>query len=192
MQEKTDLYCQKAVELLEEAVDKALLNAGIEGKDVDCIITTSGLNLVYPQAPVQLAQKRPRLGFRDDVVHKIFPAVTCCGGGGTTLREGLDYLSAHPTHNALLMNVELSSLMWDSNKMDPIDIFTRYALFGDAVTASVLCGAESPHIKTQRLELLGGRQLTVPDSCDAMYYTYSERGPSLQITKKGTRPGASG
>lgn len=83
-----------------------------------------------------------------------------------------------------MMNIELSSLMWDSSKMDPIDIFTRYALFGDAVTSAVIFGAESEKRKPEGLELLGGRQFTVPDSCDAMYYTYSDRGPSLQITKK--------
>lgn len=162
-----------------------MLNADIAGEDIDCIITTSGLNLVYPQAPVQLQQKVPRLGIRDDVVHKIYPAVTCCGGGGTTLRESIDYLTAHPTHNVLMMNVELSSLMWDSKALNPIDIFTRYALFGDAVTAGVVFGPESKQMKERKgLELLGGRQLTVPDSCDAMYYTYSDRGPALQITKK--------
>lgn len=184
IQQKTDLYTEKSVELLEVAVEQALQNAGIEGKDIDCIITTSGINLVFPQAPVQLTQRKPHLGFRNNIVHKIFPQVTCCSGGATTLREGIDYLSAHNTHNALLLNIELSSLMWDSAKMDPIDIFTRYALFGDAVTASVVFGTNSPHAKKTGVELIGGRQETVPDSCDAMYVTHSERGPSLQVTKQ--------
>ncbi|MCC6932630.1 MAG: FAD-dependent monooxygenase [Deltaproteobacteria bacterium] len=65
-EERNNLYKQKAIELGAQAMAKALSEAGIQAKEIDCLITTSCTGYMIPSPNAYVANK---LDLRSDVWH---------------------------------------------------------------------------------------------------------------------------
>lgn len=151
-----DAWTTGALALGEEAVTRALKQAGLEPGDVDLIACASVTGFAVPSLEARLAV---RLGMRRDVKRVPLFGLGCVAGAAGIARVH-DYLRGHPTHAAVLLAVELCSLTVQHGDDSPANLVAG-ALFGDGAAAVVVLGhehpaarlAEGPHVVTTRSAL---------------------------------------
>ncbi|MEU8134789.1 type III polyketide synthase, partial [Streptodolium elevatio] len=151
-----DAWTAGALALGEEAVTRALKQAGLEPDDVDLIACASVTGFAVPSLEARLAV---RLGMRPDVKRVPLFGLGCVAGAAGIARVH-DYLRGHPTHAAVLLAVELCSLTVQHGDDSPANLVAG-ALFGDGAAAVVVLGdqhpgarlAEGPHVVATRSAL---------------------------------------
>ncbi len=158
--ERSQLFSEHAVNLLCEAAEKALEQAGLETGDIDTVVAVSTTGVVTPSLDALVIE---RLGLRRDV--RRLPIFGLgCAGGVTGLARAVDQARALPGSNVLYLVVELCTLTFrhgDNSKSNVI----ASALFGDGAAAAVISttgsgpafGAAGEHTWAQSLDIMGWR-----------------------------------
>ena len=134
-----DRYIAAALELGERAVAGALEAAGLRGKDVDLVVSTSVTGLAVPSVEARLAG---RLGLRPDVKRVPMFALGCVAGACGLARLH-DYLDPRPDAVAVLLSVELCSLTVQRGDASAANLVAA-SLFGDGAAAVVAVGRDHP------------------------------------------------
>ena len=174
-QEQRDQLVDIGLKMSLPAVESALKNAGIKSEEVNCIVFVSHQPFPFPPFTAHLMSA---MSFHRDCTQ--IPVTSMgCGGGGFALDTSLTYLRAHPTHNVLVLCLELCSLGFRTHRSG-MSWFLNAALFGDAVAAFVVRGCQSRSEcsppTSEPLELVASKQRLVPGTCDVSFFEYDEWG----------------
>ncbi|MGV9343529.1 type III polyketide synthase [Streptomyces spiralis] len=130
-----DAWMAAGLELGEEALTRALKEAGLAPADVDLLVCASITGVAAPSLDARLAG---RMGMRPDV--KRLPVFGLgCVAGAAGLARVHDYLRGHPDDTAVLLTVELCSLTLQ-RRDDSRAHLVAGALFGDGAAALVARG----------------------------------------------------
>jgi len=135
--ERSAIYLESAVALLERAAVDCLANVGLRAQDIDAVVVASTSGIATPSLDAVLIN---RLGLRHDI--KRLPIFGLgCAGGVLGLARAADLARLEPDANVLFLVVELCSL-WFRGTEKTIANFVSTALFADGAAAAVVstCG----------------------------------------------------
>jgi len=137
---RNQVYAECAVELGGQAVAACLERAGVAPDEVDHFFFVTTTGLTTPSVDARLV---PALGMRPDVRRLPLFGLGCAGGAGALIRA-TDALRAAPAGRALVLSVELCSLVFSPSAESATDLI-GVALFGDGAAAVLLAGDEVAH-----------------------------------------------
>jgi alkylresorcinol/alkylpyrone synthase len=161
-----DAWIKGALELGQEAVEKALDQAGIEASDVSAIFFTSVTGIACPSIDARLVNL---MGFPKNIKRTPIFGLGCVAGAAGISRA-VDYVRAYPDQYAILLSVELCSLTWQEDDTSMAAIVAS-GLFGDGAAAVVLAGEQTPH---------GMRPTSVERPCPRVVATKSTFYPNTE------------
>ena len=153
-EERNDVYAECAVDLGGQAVRACLDQAGVTPDQVDHFFFVTTTGLTTPSVDARLV---PALGMRPDVRRLPLFGLGCAGGAGALIRA-TDALRAAPTGRAVVLSVELCSLVFSPSAESATDL-VGVALFGDGAAAVLLSGddvrGDGPQVVDTRTHLFG-------------------------------------
>src|SRR5688572_26001284 len=129
-EERNGEYAAKALELTQKAVRACLARSGVTPDQIDHIYAVTTTGLTTPSLDSLLAGC---LGLRADVRPSPLFGLGCAGGAGALVRA-CDVLASRPSERALVVSVELGSLIFSQRAQTPTDL-VGVALFGDGAAA---------------------------------------------------------
>ncbi|MGP3637165.1 type III polyketide synthase [Streptomyces sp. 24-1644] len=168
--ETNRVWLEKSLKLGEKALTGALRAAGVDPQEVDAVCSTTVTGLAVPPLEARLAH---RVGLRQDV-KRISLFGNGCAGGAVGLARLHDYLRAHPGHVAVLLAVELCSLVYRPNDTSMANVVAG-GLFGDGAAAVVALGANRAD-KPAGPELTDTHSWLLPDTVDALGWHIGSHG----------------
>jgi alkylresorcinol/alkylpyrone synthase len=132
-QERTQLFIDNAVDLLERITLDCLDEAGLRREDIDAIVVASTTGIATPSLDALLIE---RMGLRRDV--RRLPVFGLgCAGGVTGLARAVDLAKASPGSRVLFLVVELCALTFRRDDFDRSNIIAT-ALFGDGAAGAIV------------------------------------------------------
>jgi len=161
-----DAWIKGALELGQEAIEKALDQAGIEVSDISAIFFTSVTGIACPSIDARLVNL---MGFPKNIKRTPIFGLGCVAGAAGISRAA-DYVRAYPDQYAILLSVELCSLTWQEDDASMAAIVAS-GLFGDGAAAVVLAGEQTPH---------GMRPTSVQEPCPRVVATKSTFYPNTE------------
>ncbi len=169
------VYAESAIELAEEAACACLDRSGISPDAIDYIYFVTTTGLMTPSLDARLVS---RLGLRSDVRRLPLFGLGCAAGAGALVRAA-DVLRGFPTHHALVISVELCSLVFSPVARSATDLVGT-ALFGDGAAAAIVAGDETsgdgPAIMATRTHLF-------QEAPDLMGWNFTEDGMRLVLSR---------
>ncbi len=169
-----DAWFKCAQEIGEEAICRALAQAGIGAQELDALFVVSVTGIASPSLDARLIN---RMGINRNVKRVPIFGVGCAGGASGIARAA-DYLRAFPNHAACLLCVELCSLTFLKEDLSTANLISA-GLFGDGAAAVILRGAES---QAQGPRVLDSRSVFYPDTEAVMGWDISERGFRIRLS----------
>ena len=133
-----DLWIKGALELGQQAIQKALDHVGLTPSDISAIFFTSVTGIACPSIDARLVN---RMGFPKDIKRTPIFGLGCVAGAAGIARVA-DYVKAYPKQYALLLSVELCSLTWQEDDYSMANL-VACGLFGDGAAAVVIAGEET-------------------------------------------------
>ena len=163
--DRTRLYVENAVTLLETVTRRLLEEANLQTHDIDSIVVVSTTGIATPSLDALLAE---RMGLRRDIQRLPIFGLGCAGGV-TGLARAADLARACPGSKVLFLVVELCALTFRKNDISKSNIVAT-ALFGDGAAGAILSTeGEGP--------VLGAAgEHTWPGSLDVMGWDMAEDG----------------
>jgi alkylresorcinol/alkylpyrone synthase len=172
--ERNDIYIEAALNLGEEALRKALADAGIEARDVAMLATTSVTGIAVPSLDARLMN---RIDFSPNLVRLPLFGLGCLGGAAGVARVA-EWLRGNPDKCAVLLSVETCSLAFQ--RSPDIGNLVSVGLFGDGAVAVVLAGAKHPLATGRpfgtRARVLGSLSTFFPNSERVMGWDIGDNG----------------
>jgi alkylresorcinol/alkylpyrone synthase len=172
---RNEVYAECALELIEQATRSCLERAHVQPSEVDHIFCVTTTGLTTPSLDARLCA---RLGFRPDVRRFPLFGLGCAGGAGALVRA-TDMLHAYPTHRALVLSVELCSLVFSPTAASATDLI-GVALFGDGAAAALLTGddvrGDGPAVTDTRTHLFH-------EAPDLMGWRFTDDGMRLILSR---------
>lgn len=164
--ERTNVYLEAGIALFIDAAQKSLMAAGLEGSDIDTVVTVSSTGIATPSLDARAAA---RLGFRSDIERVPVFGLGCAGGvSGFAIASRL--AKSRPGSNVLLVTLELCTLAFRLDELTKANMVAT-ALFGDGAAACVLCAGSSG---LARVEMSG--QHLWPDTLNIMGWNVDPQG----------------
>ncbi len=163
--DRTKLYVDNAVDLLEKTTLKLLEQAGLKRDEIDAIVVSSTTGIATPSLDALVVE---RMGLRRDI--RRLPIFGLgCAGGVVGLARAADMARANPGSRVLFLVVELCALTFRKDDISKSNIVAT-ALFGDGAAGAILSteGA-GPDIGA-------GGEHTWPNSLDIMGWEVEEDG----------------
>jgi alkylresorcinol/alkylpyrone synthase len=173
-EQRNDEYAIRALELIERAVRDCLDQTGTTPDGIDHLFLVTTTGLTTPSLDALLAH---RLGFRPDVRRSPLFGLGCAGGAGALVRAA-DVLAARPKDRALVVSVELGSLIFSKEAQTPTDL-VGVALFGDGAAAALLAGDDV----TQGIRIRRTRTHLFPNSRHLMGWRFTSDGMRLVLSR---------
>lgn len=131
--ERTTLYVENAVELLEIVTKDCLEAVEMSGQDIDAIVVASTTGVATPSLDALLVE---RLHLRRDI--KRLPIFGLgCAGGVIGLARAAEIARASPGSRVLFLVVELCALTFRLHDLSKSNIVAA-ALFGDGAAGAIL------------------------------------------------------
>lgn len=174
-EQRNEEYAERALELTERAIRECLEKSGVTPQDIDHIYVVTTTGLTTPSLDALLAG---RLGMRVDVRRNPLFGLGCAGGAGALVRA-CDVLASRPHDRALVVSVELGSLIFSKHAQTPTDL-VGVALFGDGAAAALLGGDDTPGdgVKVTRT-----RSRLFPEQKHLMGWRFTNDGMRLVLSR---------
>ncbi len=157
-QDRTKLYVDNAVDLLEKVANGLLAEAGLKKDDIDGIVVSSTTGIATPSLDALVIE---RMGLRRDI--RRLPIFGLgCAGGVTGLSRAADLAKARPGSRVMFLVVELCALTFRKNDLTKSN-FVATALFGDGAAGAILStdgegpafGPAGEHTWPHSLDIMG-------------------------------------
>ena len=163
--DRTALYVENAVDLLEKVARGLLADAGLGLDEIDGIVVSSTTGIATPSLDALVIE---RLGLRRDI--RRLPIFGLgCAGGVTGLSRAADLAAARPGSRVMFLVVELCALTFRKNDLTKSN-FVATALFGDGAAGAILStDGKGP-------AFAAGGEYTWPNSLDIMGWEVEEDG----------------
>ncbi len=169
--EANNCWIEAAVELGEQAVCRAMQQAGVEPKDIGAFFFVSITGVASPSVDARLIN---RMGLSTRMKRIPIFGLGCVAGAAGIARAA-DYVKAFPDQAALLLSVELCSLTIQLDDLSAANLISS-GLFGDGAGAVIVAGAE--------LEAGDGPEIVATRST---FYPQTEHVMGWDISDKGFR-----
>jgi alkylresorcinol/alkylpyrone synthase len=173
-EERNEEYATRALELTERAVRACLDQTGTAPEDIDHIYVVTTTGLTTPSLDALLAGC---LGLRVDVRRSPLFGLGCAGGAGALVRA-CDVLASRPGERALVVSVELGSLIFSKQAQTPTDL-VGVALFGDGAAAALLGGDDTG----DGIRVTHTRSRLFPDQRHLMGWRFTNDGMRLILSR---------
>jgi alkylresorcinol/alkylpyrone synthase len=156
--ERTAIYSENAVALLEKVARACLDEARLKPEDIDAIVTVSSTGVVTPSLDALIVE---RMGLRRDIARLPIFGLGCAGGVIGLARAGA-MAKAMPGTRVLFLCVELCALTFRKDDLSKSNIVAT-ALFGDGAAGAILStegdgpaiGAAGEHTWPASLDVMG-------------------------------------
>lgn len=168
-------YAEAAVALAAGSAQDALENAGIAGDEIDYMVVVSCTGFMMPGPDAYLANI---LGCRPDM-RRITIQQLGCAAGVSALSCAARFVQSKPQAKALVIAVELPSLLFQPDKYSP-RYLASVGLFADAAGA-VLVG-DFP--TTEGIVVDADYQHLLPSTQDVIMTEVSEKGIDFDINPR--------
>jgi alkylresorcinol/alkylpyrone synthase len=170
--ERTALYVENAVALLEMVTNDCLEAVEMSGQDIDAIVVASTTGVATPSLDALIVE---RLRLRREI--RRLPIFGLgCAGGVIGLARAAELARASPGSRVLFLVVELCALTFRFHDLSKSNIVAA-ALFGDgAAGAIVSCDGEGPAIGP-------AGEYTWPASLDIMGWEVEEDGLKARFSR---------
>ena len=137
-------YRLHALELGEQVAMKALQVSGVDGAEIDAVISVSCTGYLVPALETLL---HPRLGLRPDCLRLPITELGCAGGAAA-LGFALRHLTGFPKDRVMVIAVELPSLTFQPGDRS-LSNLTASLVFGDGAAAAVLSSDPGPGLQVR-------------------------------------------
>ena len=176
--ERTRLYVDQSLALLERATIACLEQAGRAIDDVDAVVLVSSTGIATPTLDARLAQ---RLRMRRDLERLPIFGLGCAGGA-LGLARAAALARARPGTRVLFLAVELCGLTFRADDVSKSNVIAA-ALFGDGAAAALIetDGAAAPSALGPTLGPSG--DYTWPDSLDIMGWEVTNNGLGVLFSR---------
>lgn len=163
-----DAWIEAALELGEEALCRALQEAGLSPKNLSAIFVTSVTGIAAPSLDARLVN---RMGLSPNI--KRIPIFGLgCVAGAAGISRAADYVRGYPGQAAALLSVELCSLTLQRHDLSMAHLISAL-LFGDGAAATIVFGSE---LESQGPEILATKSVFYPNTERVMGWDISEKG----------------
>jgi alkylresorcinol/alkylpyrone synthase len=168
-----DIWIRVAQELGEQALCRALQNAGVDPQDLGCLLFTTVTGVASPSIDGMLIN---RMGLPANIRRTPIFGLGCVAGAAGIARAS-DYVRAYPKQVAALVSVELCSLTLQREDLSVANLISS-GLFADGSAAVIVTGDEfeSSHPQISGPTILATRSIFYPDTEDMMGWNISEKG----------------
>jgi len=170
--DRTALYVENAVDLLEKVTSGLLAEAGLKAEDIDTIVVASTTGIATPSLDALVVE---RMQLRRDIQRLPIFGLGCAGGViGLTRAAAL--AKAEPGTRVLFLVVELCALTFRKNDISKSNIVAT-ALFGDGAAGAILSTeGEGPEIGVHG-------EHSWPHSLDVMGWDVEEDGLKARFSQ---------
>lgn len=175
--DRSDVYRDEGLALLERASQEVLRNARLGAEDIDGIVFVSTTGISTPSLDARLVN---RMGFRSGVRRTPVWGLGCAGGvAGLSLAAEL--ARGDPERRYLVLSLELCSLAFHLSELD-LRSFVAATLFSDGAAAAIVRGSR---VEGARLADLGlGSSHEWRDSEDVMGWDVVDAGLSVVFSRE--------
>ncbi|HVM44953.1 MAG TPA: 3-oxoacyl-[acyl-carrier-protein] synthase III C-terminal domain-containing protein [Candidatus Thermoplasmatota archaeon] len=177
--ERSDIYRDVGLAILEEATREALAAAGLDAREVDGVVLVSTTGLATPSLDARLAN---RVGLRADVVRVPVWGLGCVGGVAG-LNVAADLARAHPTKRFLLLSMELCSLAFNLSDIS-VRAFVANTLFADGCAAALVRGDDARGGPAGLARVLPGASHQWRDTEDVMGWDVTDEGLRVVFSRR--------
>ena len=172
------LWLEKAEELGEVAIDLALKQAGMGRDRISALLTVSVTGIASPSLDAHLMN---RMQLPAEMRRTPIFGLGCVAGAAGIARLH-DYLRGAPDDVAVLVSVELCSLMFPAAE-PTMPTLVGSALFGDGAAAVVAVGEKrAARERTQGPDILATRSRMYPNSLGTMGWDVGAKGFKLVLS----------
>lgn len=173
--ERNAVYLRGATDLLQDAAERALEEAGLAPDEIDVLVTISSTGIATPSLDALLVERMP---FRPDV-ERLPVFGLGCAGGVLGLARAAALAQAAPDKRVLLLVVELCALTFRKGDRSKSNMVAT-ALFGDGAAAAVVsCRPE--YADRPRLGPWGEHKW--PESLDVMGWDVADDGLKVVFSR---------
>jgi len=169
-----DVWIQVAQELGEQALGRALDQAGLEPGKIGALFFTSVTGISSPSIDALLVN---RMGLSANIKRLPIFGLGCVAGAAGIARAA-DYVRAYPAQAAALVSVELCSLTIQRQDLSVANLISS-GLFADGSAAVLVAGRE---LHATGPEILATRSVFYPDTEEMMGWKVSERGFNIVLS----------
>ncbi len=166
--EANSAWIEWAQELGQQAICRALANAGLAPGDLAALFVVSITGIANPSLDALLVN---RMGLSPHIKRIPIFGLGCVAGAAGIARAA-DYVRAYPGQTAALLSVELCSLTVQTEDVSVANAISA-VLFGDGAAAVLVSGAERP---SQGPEIISTRSVFYPNTEYVMGWDISEKG----------------
>ena len=173
------IFAESGLQLARLAATRCLEAANVAPGDVDAVFCVTTTGLMTPSLDAHLVSA---LGLRDEVRRVPLFGLGCAGGAGALIRAA-DVLRAYPGQRALVVSLELCSLVFSPVARTPTDLIGT-ALFGDGAAAVLLGGDEIDDVQRGGIGMQQYRSHLFREAPDLMGWDFTADGMRLVLSRE--------
>ncbi len=174
--EANNKWIEVTLDLGEQAICKALQQAGVSKQDIGAFFFVSITGVASPSIEGRLIN---RMGLNPRTKRIPIFGLGCVAGAAGIARAA-DYVRAFPKEAALLLSVELCSLTIQQDDLSVANLISS-GLFGDGAAAVVISGAEQESAPGPAI--IATRSVFYPDTEYVMGWDISEKGFQIVLSR---------
>lgn len=169
-----DVWIEVAQELGEQALCRALHNAGLATSDLGALFFTSVTGISSPSIDALLIN---RMGLPRNIKRLPIFGLGCVAGAAGIARAA-DYVKGYPSQAAALVSVELCSLTIQRDDLSVANLISS-GLFADGSAAVIVTGGD---LHSLGPEILATRSVFYPETEEMMGWKVSEKGFRITLS----------
>jgi alkylresorcinol/alkylpyrone synthase len=171
-----DVWIEVAEQLGEKVIDCVLKTSGFSRDQIGALFFVSVTGVSSPSIDARLVG---RMKLNPHLKRNPIFGLGCVAGAAGIARAA-DYVRAYPDQIAILLSVELCSLTWQRDDVNPAALIAT-GLFGDGAVAVLIAGENvnlhgARHLGPAGPKIVASTQVYYPDTQDVMGWKISEKG----------------